>query len=741
MLSTSRAPVRLHHLLVLLTAIGFLPLILIGAWGVKTAADYQRRELERSMLDLSRALSSAVDAELDGWVATLRTMARTPALANGDLPAFYEFSKEQVQTQPDWSSVVLTGERGEVLFKTLLPYGSQDGRVIDPDSLRRAMALRQPVIGRIGAGQASSAAFPVRVPVMDNASRQYVLTAAIQPSRILKLVQRQKNPEGWVISVMDSSGLRVARTLNQEGTVGTGASPTLAAMLRTGGAEGVGVTTTLENNEVVTAYTRQSRYGWTVVVGAPTAELSRILLQSLGIYGGAIIASLLLCTGLAAMIARRAVTAMASLQEQAVRLGRGEAVHIAPSGIYEVNLMGLALEAAAWQRTAHERERSHLLASLEGALKAREEALSRAESASRAKDDFLAVLGHELRNPLSPIVSALDLMAAREQGVYQRERDVMRRQVTHLKRLVDDLLDVSRIARGKLELNMAPVDLCLVVAQAVDAANAAKQRGPAIAVEIQAGAWVYGDESRLVQVVSNLLSNAVRFGGDGAILVGLTLDGAAGGPQACLRVRDHGAGMPAALQEQIFEPFFQAPQPLARATGGLGLGLAIARNIVQLHGGQIGAFSDGQARGSTFEVRLPAIAEPVRDAPPDALAPPARRTILVVDDNRDAANALCELLQLGGHDVAAVYTARAALDACAAAQPDVAIVDIGLPDMSGYQLAAALRERGGISLRLVALTGYGQAADKQRAGDAGFDLHLTKPATIAELQRAIVPGA
>jgi signal transduction histidine kinase/CheY-like chemotaxis protein len=736
-------------LLVLLTAIGFIPLILIGAWGVKMTADHQRRELERSMLDLSRALSSAVDAELDGWVGTLRTMARTPALGSGDMRAFYDFAKEQVHMQSDWSSVVLTDANGAVVFKTVLPYGSQDGWVIDPDSLQRAMSLRQPVIGRIAHGQAAQPAFPVRVPVTDNQNNLYVLTAAIQPSRILKLVQRQRNPDGWVISVHDSSGLRVARSLDHERTIGTGPSASLAQLMQNGPMEGVGVTRTLENVEVVSAYTRLSRYGWTVAVGAPTAALTGILAQSAAVYAGAIIASLLLCTGLAVLIARRMVAAIGALQEQAVRLGRGEPVQIAPSGIYEVNMMGLALEAAAHQRTGHERERGHLLASLEQALKAQEEALARAESASRAKDDFLAVLGHELRNPLSPIVSALDLMSAREQGVYQRERDVMRRQVVHLKRLVDDLLDVSRITRGKLELVMAPVNLCQVVAQAVDAANGAKLRGPAIGVRMPESAWVMGDESRLVQVLTNLLSNAVRFGGDGAIAV--TLEVVSG--QARLQVRDHGVGMHPGMLEHIFEPFYQAPQPLARAAGGLGLGLAIARNIVERHGGRIGAISPGQAQGSTFEVLLPAIAAPRLGLPadgapehePDAGAAhadatssePARRRILVVDDNQDAAKGLQALLELSGHEVVAVHSACAALDSFAAEQPEVAIVDIGLPDMNGYQLAGALRARSRGALRLIALTGYGQAADKQRAEAAGFDLHLTKPAGITELQRAI----
>ena len=738
MLVQPRVPVRLRHLLVLLTAIGFLPLILIGAWGVKMTADHQRRELERSMLDLSRALSSAVDAELDGWVGTLRTMARTPALASGDMRTFYEFAREQVRTQSDWTSVVLTDANGAVVFKTLLPYGSQDGRVIDPDSLQRAMSLRQPVIGRIALGQAAMPAFPVRVPVTDDDNNLYILTAAIQPGRILKLVQRQRNPDGWVISVHDNTGLRVARSLDHERTIGTGPSPSLQQLMQGGPMEGVGVTRTLENVEVVTAYTRVSRYGWTVAVGAPTSTLDGILAQSVAVYAGAIIASLLLCTGLAALIARRLVKGMATLQEQAVRLGRGEPVQVAPSGIYEVNLMGLALEAAAHQRTGHEQERGRLLASLEQALKSQEEALARAESASRAKDDFLAVLGHELRNPLSPIVSALDLMSAREQGVYQRERDVMRRQVVHLKRLVDDLLDVSRITRGKLELVLAPVNLCQVVAQAVDAANAAKQRGPAIGVHMPDSVWVLGDESRLVQVVTNLLSNAVRFGGDGAIQV--TLEEAGG--QARLQVRDHGVGMAPGMLEHIFEPFYQAPQPLARAAGGLGLGLAIARNIVERHGGRIGAISAGQMRGSAFEVLLPVMAAPGPEAPADEEpAAPVRRKVLVVDDNQDAARGLQDLLELSGHAVAAVHSACAALDSFAAEPPEVAIIDIGLPDMNGYQLARALRARSRGPLRLIALTGYGQAADKQRAETAGFDLHLTKPAGIAELQRAIAGAA
>ncbi|WP_093557104.1 sensor histidine kinase [Pseudoduganella namucuonensis] len=592
-------------MLVLLTVIGFLPVTLIGAWGIHAAADYQRRELERSMLDQSRALLSAVDAELDGWVDTLRGMSHAPAMAGGDLQAFYTLAREQARAQPDWVGVLLSDARGKLLFKTSLPFGSPEGRIADPDSLSRALATRVPVVGRIAVGQKGIAAFPVRVPVTDAANRFYVLTAAIQPSRVLRVVQRQKIPDGWVISVHDNTGLRVARSRDHERTMGTGPSPTLARLMGTG-PEGVGVSHTLEGVEVVTAFSKQSRYGWAVAVGAPTADLRAAWLRSAAVYATAIAASLLLCTALAALIARRTVREMAALQEQAARLGRGQPVDVTPSRIYEVDQMGRALAVAARQRTEHERERGELLASLEKAVRSQDEALARAESASQSKDHFLAVLGHELRNPLSPIVTALDLMEAREQGAYKREREVMRRQVSHLKRLVDDLLDVSRITRGKLELRMEPVDLVQVAGQAVETVRATRSPAPPILARMPARLWVLGDESRLVQVLTNLLSNAVRFGGEGDIE--LALEQHPG--EARVRVSDRGIGMAPELIERIFEPFYQAPQPLARAAGGLGLGLSIVRSIVELHGGRLRADSPGPGLGSTVEVVLPLLAEP-----------------------------------------------------------------------------------------------------------------------------------
>jgi CheY-like chemotaxis protein len=380
------------------------------------------------------------------------------------------------------------------------------------------------------------------------------------------------------------------------------------------------------------------------------------------------------------------------------------------------------------------RELSRMGRALEDALRRQQETLEQARQAGQAKDEFLAVLGHELRNPLSPIVASLDLMDMRDEPGARRERAIMRRQVTHLKRLVDDLLDVSRIASGKLELELRPLNLAETVRHA-----AAALPGHAITLDAPGAVWVKGDESRLVQVLNNLLSNATRFGST-ATCICLSRDPGAG--TALLAVQDNGAGMDAALLSRVFEPFYQAPQQMARRTGGLGLGLAIVRKIVELHGGSVSASSAGPGQGSRFEVVLP-LAAAAPQAPETAPAPvqqPLR--VLLVDDNEDAASGAASLLRQMGHTVEVAHSAAQALAATRVGVPEVAILDIGLPDMDGYTLAAALRaQAGGTAMRLVALTGYGQQADIDRAARAGFDLHLTKPATLDDLRLAVTRAA
>jgi CheY-like chemotaxis protein len=306
----------------------------------------------------------------------------------------------------------------------------------------------------------------------------------------------------------------------------------------------------------------------------------------------------------------------------------------------------------------------------------------------------------------------------------------MRRQVAHLKHLVDDLLDVSRIASGKLRIETAPVDLAAVARHAV----AALPDQP-IRLELPAAAlWVAGDEHRLAQVLGNLLSNAARFGSTDTHVVL-----ARAGREAHLAVSDNGVGMDAALCERVFEPFYQAKQELVHHSG-LGLGLAIVRRIVELHGGSVRACSDGPGRGSRFEIRLPLGAPATAEAPHALAADTQPLKVLVVDDNEDAAALTAAVLLQLGHDVRTAHTATDALAVQAAWPPDVAILDIGLPDMDGYALATAMRRAAGRPLRLAALTGYGrQAGVAAHSPDdaAAFDLHLTKPATVDDLRRAL----
>jgi signal transduction histidine kinase/ActR/RegA family two-component response regulator len=712
----------LRHLLVLLTAIGLLPLALLGIWSIHVSSEYRQREQERAMLDLARALSSAVDAELDSSVAALSSMARSPALMAGDIRAFYEVARAQAQAQSEWVGVFLADADGKILFRTTKPFGAPAGEPVDPASLQQALSLHRPVVGGIARGQGGRAAVPVRIPVTDSRGHAYVLSAVIRPDRILRVFERQRAPSDSVMGAIDAYGRIVARSKNQERFVTQQITPALQALMRQEGMEGAGPTHTLEGDSVMTAYSSMSRYGWTVVVNTPAAAFRTAFFESISVYAAGVALSLAVCIGLAYWLSSRIVAAFNSLRRAAAALGAGRPLKAPSSRIRELGRMGRALEAAGRQRARHELERSRLLASLE-------DALERARQAGQAKDDFLAVLGHELRNPLSPIVASLDLMDMRDEPGARRERAIMRRQVTHLKRLVDDLLDVSRITSGKLRLELRPLNLAETVRHVVSALP-----GQAIVLEAPDAVWIDGDDSRLAQVLTNLLSNAARFGST-STRISLAADRGAG--LATLSVQDNGIGMDTGLLSLVFEPFFQAPQQLARRTGGLGLGLAIVRKIVELHGGKVSAHSAGPGQGSRFDIVLPLTAAPAqaRDAAPAAVQAPRR--ILVVDDNEDAAAGTATLLRHMGHAVEVAHNAAQAIASAAAQAPEVAILDIGLPDMDGYALAAALRREHGPALRLVALSGYGQQADIERAAQAGFDLHLTKPATLEDLMHAL----
>ena len=364
-----------------------------------------------------------------------------------------------------------------------------------------------------------------------------------------------------------------------------------------------------------------------------------------------------------------------------------------------------------------------------------------AESAGRAKDEFLALLGHELRNPLAPIRTALDLMTLRAPDTVVKERAVIERQVRHLARMVDDLLDVARIAQGKIEIKAAPLRIRDVLASAIEMASPLiESRHHTLDIRVpDDGLIVHGDEDRLAQVFANLLRNAARYTNPGGHL---TLSAEARDGHAVIRVGDDGVGISPELLPKVFDLFVQGLRDSARAEGGLGLGLAIVRSLVTLHGGTVAAHSDGLGRGSTFEVRLPLRAAGPAAADPRAAATsgliPSQTRILVVDDNRDAAEMLAEALGDAGFSVEVAHDGPSALTIAEAWRPNIALLDIGLPVMDGFELAARLRELPAIApLRIVAVTGYGQAADRERVTAAGFTDHLVKPVSLEHLLNVI----
>jgi signal transduction histidine kinase/CheY-like chemotaxis protein len=375
-----------------------------------------------------------------------------------------------------------------------------------------------------------------------------------------------------------------------------------------------------------------------------------------------------------------------------------------------------------------------------------EAARRQAESANRAKDEFLAMLGHELRNPLAPIATALELMARRSPDGCIEEREIIGRQVTHLSRLLDDLMDVSRITQGKIQLQREAVDMKAVVANAVELTRPLfEKHGQPVALRVtEQPALVSGDAVRLTQVLCNLLVNAAKFTPlDGRVT--LALEAGAGWVQAS--VEDNGRGIAPELLPRVFDLFVQGGQAIDRHSGGLGLGLAIVRTLATMHGGSVSASSEGPGRGSRFVVRLPAteqVAGQIEAAPPASKASAAGR-ILVVDDNSDAADTLTELLRLEGYEVRCAGDGKSALAMLDTFVPELALLDIGLPGIDGYQLAGMLRaDPRAAGIKLVALTGYGRENDRARALAASFDEHLVKPATgdrlLEVLTRLMAPS-
>ena len=715
--------VPLRRRLVLLTAAAIVPLAVVAAIALFALTHEQRRQAEHSGIEITRALSTAVDAELQRSTSVLEAIATATLLDQADLSRYHQLLARVVTTRPNWSSIIVHDARGEIVLDTARPFGASVPGTAEPESLQRVMRERRSAVGSLARGYQGAWAFPVRVPVLRDGQLRYVLTAVVRPDGIVEVVTRQKLPPDWVVSVFDSRLQRVARSRQHAESLGKPPSPSLAAMIEHGKVEGSGLTEALEGDRIYTAYSRSQRTGWAVAIGIPASAVDAAGRRSLAVYGGGLLLSLALGALAALAIARSITRPIGELRAAAQALGRRESVVPPSTDIHEIRQVSDSLTASGDERARSDAEREQLLVR-------EKQARALAETANRSKDEFLAMLGHELRNPLGAIANARRLLEdpRSDADAVAQAKAIIARQVDHLSRMTDDLLDAARAMTGKIVLQRQPLELAQAASHVIDARRPSQK-----VVRMLEPAWISADPTRIEQIIGNLLSNAMKYTpGAGTITVSVRREGR----DAVLRIADDGAGMPAELVERVFEPFVQGERSLDRSYGGLGIGLTVVRRLAELHGGSARAQSAGPGRGSLFTVTLPSIAAP---QPPAARRAEPRdntgRRILVVEDNEDARETLRRLLELDGHHVRTVADGEAGLEALAAEMPEFALVDIGLPGIDGFEVARRVRASAGSGERpvLVAVTGYGMPEDRNRSLAAGFDFHLVKPVDAAVL--------
>jgi signal transduction histidine kinase/CheY-like chemotaxis protein len=567
--------------------------------------------------------------------------------------------------------------------------------------------------------------FAVRVPVIRDGDVKYVLTAVVDPAVINRLILGQGIPNDWIGAVLDSKFRFVARTHAPPRAADDYASKSLQDALVTKG-EGWVRGTTLEGGEIYRAFNRSAVSGWSTSIAIPSSVVNQGAVRAawLLVVGVALAVAIAVFLGL--LFAKRITRPIDSLVSVAPALGRGDTSVTPPAtNVDEVRKLATVLHDASVKILERENRQ-----------KAAEQAL---RTADRAKDEFLAMLGHELRNPLATLTTAAQLLklAGKQQDIVDNAQALIGRQVQHMAHLVDDLLEVGRVTGGKIKLNKSALNLAAVTDRFIATWRDSGRFAYHQVVTDLKPAWVVADESRIEQILSNLLDNALKFtpfGGQVALRV-YRADA-----DAVLEVADTGQGLPPELIHRVFDLFVQGERGLAREQGGLGIGLTMVKRVAELHNGTVRATSEGIGKGATFTVRLPAIDPPAVSNTSATQRKPTQkgRCILIIEDNKDARDTLDAVLKLIGHDVISAENGSEGVRLALQNDPDIALVDIGLPDLDGYQVANQLRQsRIGKHVRLIALTGYGSAEDRRRALAAGFDEHLTKPVDMDRLEQML----
>jgi len=721
--------VRSH--LALMAAAVLAPVVVFSALALKMLLDDEREAALRSMHETARAASLGVDREWSYAEGAVRALAESERLAQDDFAGFY--AQAQAIAERRDLHVALLGADGRQIFNTVVPFGTPIdlGSAEARERVIRVQASGAPQISNLIVGRATGKhVASMELAKTSKAGVREVISLWFYASYFTRAFPTEDVPSTWLIGLFDRDGRTVARNRGpQEYIAELPKADLLEAILahdkpfiRNVSRDGIPLYTVIARSPVS---------GWSVAVGVPVRVVEAAATRAVIVTASGLLAAITIAIVAAFLFGRRLVVAIDGASRSAVVLGMGSVPPVVSAGVAEVDALHVALREAGrvLERSGHERA---LL--LDETRTARE----RADAQNKAKDEFLAMLGHELRNPLGAITAGLALMERPDvsDDVVLRARDIMRRQCALLTKMVDELLDASRVITGKVALSRKTVDLAGAARSALEALQAS-DLGRDHRIEVRTRpAPVNADPTRLGQVITNLLENAFKYTPAGGTIV---LEVAPDGNQAVLRVTDSGMGMSADLLSTMFDIFVQGPRPLNRATGGLGIGLAVVRSMVTQHGGIVTAASAGEGLGSTFEVRIPLVHAITEDTPAVEYPVPREPTrILVIDDNQDVRELLAEFLSLDGYDVTQAGNGVDGIRSALEGAPAVAIIDIGLPDISGYEVAKRLRaDSRTAGIRLIALTGYGQQEDRQRAADAGFGLHLTKPVDMSRLLAAL----
>ncbi|HYD79139.1 MAG TPA: ATP-binding protein [Paucimonas sp.] len=723
---------RARTYLILMVAAILLPAVGLCWLGLDRLLVWERDSRLRSVQETARSTALMIDREIAKAQAMLRVVANSQDIRDDDFSRLHKLLGTINSTPQSW--FVVSDEHGQALLNTFVPYGTKlperrgswAARIVD---------LQKPRVSNYFVGTlARRPAISIDFPTPPATGKRYIVSKVFDASYYARILDPKAWGVNWIVTVFGSDGVAIACNKDASQFVG---APVKRELLHASQQRPAGVLrhAMAESADVYDVYMRSELSGWTVAIGVPAEEIEAPARQAMLFAASSLLAILGVSLGVAAFLARRLSSALHEATAVAGKLGQGDGGAAASrSNVHEIDTLLGALHEIHKSLAEETISRRSLEAEREGLLLSEQQARKLAEAQNAAKDDFLAMLGHELRNPLAAVsgaMAAMDMPGTSAETA-ARARRIAIRQVRHLTRIVDDLLEVRRIMTGKVVLHREPLNLRDMLEQCCEAQAVADFNVHDWSFDLQ-DAWVDADKTRLEQILSNVLGNAAKFTPPGGRI---TVTARRDGDQAVVSVLDTGIGITPELHERIFDIFVQGPTDIARSRGGLGLGLALVQELTKMHGGSVGVRSDGPGRGSEFVLRFPAIAAPAgnRLADETPQPPTGGRHILIVEDNEDGREMLATMLQIQGFKVSTAGGGEVALAKAESERPDIALIDIGLPDISGYDVARRLRSQPATRhIRLIALSGYGLQQDRDKSSTAGFDMHLTKPYTVSSL--------